>query len=110
MCFIISILIDSSNFVIILYYIGGCPVTPSASGLAVIPSSYTSIAPQAFFCCISLITLVIPSSVTVIGSQAFQGCHSLVSVSYYYGTSVGADAFDQTGIEGSIQITVIGDD
>ena len=51
----------------------------------IIPSTYenkpvTSIGDRAFYCCISLTSIVIPNSVTSISEDAFAYCYSLTSV------------------------------
>ena len=120
--------------VIFLLSLGGCLYEPNANGLVTLPKTLTSLKDYAFYgCtsmksvelpsslveigswvfqgCISLTSIAIPSSVKIIGQQVFQGCPSLATASYYYGTSVGAHAFDQTGYNttmGTTQVTVRG--
>jgi len=60
----------------------------------VIPDSVTSISSSAFENCSSLTSVVIPDSVTSIGSYAFYDCDSLTSVTIGNGvTSIGSYAF-----------------
>ena len=90
---------------------GGCPIPPDVRGLVEIPSSIVAIPAQWFYGCDKMITLVIPKSVKTIGSRATQGCTSLANVSYFHGTTVGLQAFNESGYhgtEGGTSISVIG--
>ncbi len=55
---------------------GGCVSLTNIT----LPSSVTSIGPEAFGNCISLTTITLPSSLTSIGFFAFTGCASLTSI------------------------------
>ena len=68
--------------------IAGCKNT-------IIPSSVTSIGPEAFWGCDGLTSIAIPSSVTSIGLKAFWGCDGLTSIAIPSSvTSIGPDAFE----------------
>ena len=64
------------------------------SGAYMIPSSVTSIEPDAFRGCTGLTEVTIPNSVTTIGDFAFLGCHGLASVTIPNSvTTIGSGAF-----------------
>ena len=70
-----------------------------------IPNSVISIAEEAFFECIALISIDIPNSVTSIGRDAFEGCYSLTSITIPNSvTSIGNEAFG--GCYGLRSITI----
>ena len=73
-----------------------------------IPSFIVAIPAQWFYGCDTMVTLIIPETVKMIGSRATQRCTSLANVSYFYGTKVGSQAFNESGIEGGTRISVVG--
>ena len=84
--------------ILVLLALGGvtakCLYTPDANGHAVVPDGVTSIGEQAFYKCVSLISIALPEGLTSIGRSAFQGATSLASVSFPEGlTSIGTNAF-----------------
>lgn len=67
-----------------------------------IPQGLASIGDESFTNCVSLNSIVIPSSVKTIGNNAFYGCSKLTGVTFLANStlfSIGAYAFDQSGIE-----------
>jgi len=52
----------------------------SKTGAFIIPSSVTTIGPQAFTNCYQLISILIPASVTTINKYAFESCNNLSSI------------------------------
>ena len=76
---------------------GGCLIQPDVNGLVNVPSNYSSLGNYSFYDCKALVSVVIPYSVKSIGTGAFLKCVNLATASYYYGTFVGAHAFDQSG-------------
>ena len=81
----------------------GCKYTPNASGHAVVPDGVTSIGVEAFYNCVSLVSIALPEGLTSIGMYAFQGATSLASVSFPEGlTSIGDGAFSGATSLGSV--------
>ena len=73
-----------------------------------LPSSLQSIGQKAFGACTRLVSVVAPVSTYRIDSQAFLNCNALATASYYYNTTLGVHAFDQSGYPGGTKINVIG--
>ena len=58
----------------------GCAIKPDGNGHVDIPSTWTSIANDAFNDCSELLSVTIPDSIMSIGSSAFQDCSALKNV------------------------------
>ncbi len=81
----------NKNKATLIHYPGG------KSGTYTIPSSVTTIGPQAFTGCTSLMSVMIPSSVTTIAVQAFAICSALTSVTILSrNASFGSNVFSNT--------------
>lgn len=60
-----------------------------------IPSTVTSISPEAFYCNYSLISVTLPDNDIIIGEKAFCGCDNLLNIEFGSGsTQIGEEAFE----------------
>ena len=70
-----------------------------------IPSSVTTISPNAFYGCSNMTSVAIPNSVTIIGEEAFGGCSSLTSLNIPNSViTIGVKAFYQCSSMKSVNI------
>ena len=71
-------------------------IKPDVDDHVDVPATMTSIVDLGFLSCTTLVSIAIPATVMSIGAQAFHKCSALLTASYYAGTAVGLNAFDQT--------------
>ncbi|MBQ4204590.1 MAG: leucine-rich repeat domain-containing protein [Thermoguttaceae bacterium] len=75
-----------------------------------VPQGVTAIAPEAFYDCNSLTTVILPEGLTSIGERAFWGCSSLTSIVLPKSvTSIGENAFSGCNALAAFEVVENGD-